>query len=88
MRYRRKTGYATVLALKRYGDNDNYKSDGIGCMLANALEVLNIKKCRFFPCAVGVALKETKGPKKTCMFCLITIKSRCPVKAEKSPFLN
>ena len=31
--------YATVLALESYVDSGNYKGDGIGYILANALEV-------------------------------------------------
>lgn len=31
--------YATVLALKRYEDNGNYKCNGIGCILVSALKV-------------------------------------------------
>ena len=31
--------YATVLALESYADSGNYKGDGIGYILVNALEV-------------------------------------------------
>lgn len=31
--------YATALALEGYGDNGNYKGDGIGYILVSALEV-------------------------------------------------